>query len=406
MKAGRLKLVVSICLALLLVILSLTMACAKPAPEVKTLKVGVLASLTGPMSDIETMMRDGALLAMDWINDKGGVTVNGQQYMIELIVEDAKSSADGTIAGATKLVEQDKVKFIIGGITVFMHAAAAQVCEPAKVLRSVFNMTGLPEELSPDTPYLFRAMQCGGEKVPGLFDYLLESYPDVKTVACMGADEPGDRFFADIGKKEAQVHGLTMTAIEFFPWGTEDFYPVWTKVLATKPDAVYFAGQPINVIASELKQGRELGFKGPCFTDAPGDLYITRDIVGKTAATDFFNSSIDLSSPEMTPMLKEVEKLWQAKYGTPLQGQTDSLCGWDSLWAIVQAIEEAQSLDPTVVAQTWENMSSIETAYGGPGKMGGEKTYGINHVVVSRYPICRLHEGEVEHVGWYTLEVP
>jgi branched-chain amino acid transport system substrate-binding protein len=407
MKKWKMKLLGSICMALILVMLPVIVgsAGAAPATEVKTLEIGVISSLSGPGSETELIILNGAKLAKDWINKKGGITVKGQKYQIKFLVEDIKSSAEGTTTATIKLVEKDKVKFILGPIVPFMTIAAAQITEPAKVLRSLFWGAAIPDEINPKTPYTFRAIISGAEAIPGNYDYLVKTFPNVKRVAILGADEPGSHFFTKVSTDQAKAHGLEVVATEFYPWGTQDFYPVWTKILASKPDAVDTGSQFIQPAASILKQGREMGFKGPAFYLSPGDLYLIREMVGRDAATNFFNSSLDLYSPKMTPMIKQIAKLWQETYNTPFGKYGDSLLGWDALWCLVQAIEKANSLDTTEVAKTWENMSKIETS-SGTGKMGGLKTYGINHIVVKPVGLSRFNKGEVEFVKWYTPNIP
>ena len=91
----------------------------------KTLKIGVIHSLTGFGSEVEMVMRNGEVLCRDWINEKGGITIGGEKYLIDLIVEDQKGNVDGAVAAATKLVERDKVKFIIGQMVPDMTIAAS-----------------------------------------------------------------------------------------------------------------------------------------------------------------------------------------------------------------------------------------------------------------------------------------
>jgi hypothetical protein len=96
-------------------------------------------------------------------------------------------------------------------------------------------------------------------------------------------------------------------------------------------------------------------------------------------------------------------KLWEEKYKNPfILGALDA---WSSIWGLTQAIEKAQSLDPTQVVKTWENMKSIETPWG-TGTMGGARTYGINHTVLAPAPISRLQNGEVDSTHWYKPVVP
>ena len=255
----------------------------------KTLKIGAIYSLTGLGSEIETICRNGSELAKDWINEKGGITIKGEKYLIELVVEDQKGVVDGAVAAATKLVERDQVKFIIGQVVPDVVIAAASVTEPAKVLRSLAWGGGIPAVMNPKTPYTFRPVLSGAEMIPVNYDYLRDTYPKVKTVALTNPDEPGGQFFMMVARKEAEKHGLKVVAAEFHnPQEQQDFYPVLTKLLAAKPDAVDIGtGFPIPV-SLKLKQVRELGFKGPVFGPSPVELYTILDIAGKDFCLRFF----------------------------------------------------------------------------------------------------------------------
>ncbi len=370
----------------------------------KTLKIGAIYSLTGLGSEIEPVLRNGSELCRDWINEKGGITIKGEKYLIELIVEDQKGVVDGAVAAATKLVERDKVKFVIGQIVPDVIIAAASVTEPAKVLRSLAWGGGIPAVMNPKTPYTFRPVLSGAEVIPVNYTYLVDTYPNVKTVALTNPDEPGGQFFMMRSRQEAEKRGLKVLAAEFHdPQEQKDFYPVLTKLLATKPDALDVGtGFPIPG-SLKLKQARELGFRGPVFSMAPVELYTILDIAGKDFAYDYFNGSMDIKSADLPPMIKEMKKRWEVKFKSRFM--FESFMGWDALWCLVQAIEAAQSLDPTVVKTTWENMKSIKTSYG-TGHMGGLKTYGVNQLVVRPCPICAFFKGEVKLIKWYTPEFP
>ena len=380
------------------------MGSATPAAAAKTLKIGVIHSLTGLGSEVETILRNGEVLCQEWINEKGGITINGEKYLIKLIVEDQKGVVDGAVAAATKLVARDQVKFIVGQIVPDVIIAAASVTEPAKVLRSLSWGGGIPGVMNPDTPYTFRPVLSGAEVIPVNYDYLVDTYPNVKTIALLNPDEPGGQFFMMVAQKEAEKRGLKVVAAEFHnPQEQQDFYPIWTKILAAKPDAVDIgAGFPIPC-GLKLKQGRELGFTGPVFSCAPVELNTILDIAGKDFAYDYFNGSLDIESPDVPPMIKEIRKRWEAKFKSRFL--FESFMGWDALWCLVQAIKAAQSFDPTDVKTAWENMKSIETSYG-TGHMGGLKTYGINHLVVRPCPISAFVKGKVKLIKWYTPSFP
>ena len=408
MKSKRIITVGSLCLMLILVALSAVMACtpkgAAPPPEAKTLKIGAIWTLSGYGSEAEILMKEGAEMCRDWINEKGGITIKGEKYLIELIIEDSKASNDGAVAAAIKLVEQDQVKFILGQVHPMQIIAAGSVTEPAKVLRSLTWGGGVPGTLGSDVPYTFRVVPCGLEVTPITYDYLVENYPNVKTVSIINPDDPGGQAFTAVSEIMAQAHGLTVVAKEFYPdYEQQDFYPVLTKVLAAKPDAIDSGtGFPLPTTL-KLKQARELGFTGPMFNQSPVRLDTILSIVGKEFGTNYFNVSLDVNMPNCPPMIKELQKRWEAKSTAPFE--FERFQGWDALWCLTQAIEKAQSLDTTEVKTAWENMTTIEATFG-TSHMGGLKTYGANNLVVTPVPVSRLMNGKVESTKWYMPDIP
>ena len=65
----------------------------------------------------------------------------------------------------------------------------------------------------------------------------------------------------------------------------------------------------------------------------------------------------------------------------------------------MQAIEAAQSLDPTVVKAKWETMDKVET-FQGTGRMCGDETYGLKHHAVSHpQPFQMMKDGKVVNAG-------
>jgi branched-chain amino acid transport system substrate-binding protein len=77
-----------------------------------TLKIAVLAPLSGPVPTFGVSTRDGALLAIKQWNANGGVL--GMQ--ITAIVEDSQCTPDPAVNAANKVIDQDKVHYIMGEV--------------------------------------------------------------------------------------------------------------------------------------------------------------------------------------------------------------------------------------------------------------------------------------------------
>jgi branched-chain amino acid transport system substrate-binding protein len=359
-----------------------------------TVRIGAIWGLSGPGSQLQAILRDGAVLATEWINGKGGITVAGRQYMVELLIEDNKNTAVGATSVATKLVHRDKVKFITGMQVAFQIEAVQSVTEPNKVLLAVTKCT----TLDPRNRYTFAANWGYTAPVPGLYDFLLKAYPGVKTVGFTAHDEPSALATLKVAREVAKSHGLKLFDPVMTQFAAKEYYPTWTKLLEDKPDAVDIGvGFPDGISAS-VRQGRELGFKGPIITTSQAGPATYVKLIGQEAATDFVFAAFDPLAPGAPPMIRKIVKIWEAKFRQPFD--LSGLVGWNSVWALVQAIEKAQSFDVNQIVKTWEAMKSIETPWG-MGTMGGQKAFGINHMVLAPAAISRIQAGKVDLTRWY-----
>ncbi|CAM4170283.1 ABC transporter permease [Bacillus manliponensis] len=77
----------------------------------ETVKVGVLASLTGPLEAYGKQTVTGFELGLDYATGGTG-EIEGKK--IEFVVEDTETKADVAVKKATKLLEEDKVDFLVG----------------------------------------------------------------------------------------------------------------------------------------------------------------------------------------------------------------------------------------------------------------------------------------------------
>jgi branched-chain amino acid transport system substrate-binding protein len=346
------------------------------------------------------MERDMTQLCADWINEKGGITVKGEKYKIELAVEDNKMSPAGSVDAATKLVYEDKVQFIGGTVVPVQAMAVSSVTEKNKVL-FVISRTDI---VHPDQPYTFTGNYGFAAPVPFLYEVLLEKYPSVKSMGYLVEDEDGARAVYGLSSSIAKQRGLKLMEPESHPWEAPEYYPQWTKIISTNPDAVDQGLKMPDSTANCLKQGRELGYKGPIIAAIPGDPNLIIQMVGdKSLATDFIYAGFDPYAPDNPPMIKEMIKRWEAKYKTPMDA--DAPEAWDWMYCLTQAIEKAQSLDTTDVKNAWENMTTIETSKG-TAKMGGAKTFGINHMVFNPCTISQFKDGKVAYTKWVDPWIP
>jgi branched-chain amino acid transport system substrate-binding protein len=371
----------------------------------KTLKIGCIAGLSGFSAGSERAIEQGSRLAVDYVNSNGGLTIKGQKYHIDLITEDHKSTSQGAAAAATKLVYSDKVKFIAGATMPFTNIAINSVTTPNKVLQAAVWSLGLPVEYGPKTPYKFITMNGAIEGMETMLAFLKEAHPEIKTIAVLHPDDGAVPVIQKHIKRVAKKNGMELAGkIVPFALDTVDYTTVTKKAIALKADAIGItAGWP-SMTAAVLKIARQAGYEKPiwCSTYQPAEDCLK--IAGKEVSHLFYQHGLLADDPQNDPMVKELQSMARAKYGE--QPIYYSGLGFDNVWMLLQAIEAAQSTDPTEVRDKWAEMDTLKSVWGGVARMGGMETYGIRHTVTHPIPIIGLMNGEIKTMKWIDFTAP
>lgn len=410
------KVLISLFLSLML--LSLPSACSdKPDKtntsssetgakvQAKTLVIGEIETLTGHSSDNLKLAADGAKMALEYVNSRGGITVNSQKFKLEILLEDNKGTSDGAAAAANKLVYDKNVKFVVGGAQGFINLAIASVTEPAGVLYVAEFNNSAKAELNPSTPLKFFANNDSFSSQFNAMTYLKKLHPEAKTIAFIQIDDGNFRDIDPVVRKAARQLGLEILGdmIGYTP-AIVDISPIVQKAISLDPDAMMVGNGPTAYLAQILKAARISGYTKPVFScsNAPPQDVLT--IVGKEAATNFFGHgiAIDYNIPDLPDITKEIMKIAEKQVGFL---NFEQIHGFNAVYALAQVIEKAQSLDPKIVAAKWEEMDSIDTSFG-PGKMGGLETYGVKHNVYFTKPIMRLDNGNLLFGDWIPAHMP
>ncbi len=373
-----------------------------PTSAAKTLTIGEIEPLTGMFGEIFKYVPQGEQLAKDYINNHGGITVGGQKYNLDITTLDGKDSPDGATAAATELVLDKKVKFIAGTGPAFMVPAIDAVTEPNGVLYTAVYQNGQKVEMGPSYPLKFVGSPCSFSGQKASMTYLKQKYPNVKTIAYILVDDGQIKDNDQPVRATASALGLSIKGdiIGFTP-DTQDFTPIAQKAVALNTDAIMIGNAITPWFGLTIKAIRGLGYTKPIFTSC--DAIVLTDIAGVAGkdAEGFFGASIpsDPNIPKLPQIGKDVIKMASDKGWTLNSMQVQ---GFSAVYSLSQAIQAANSLDPKVVAQKWEQMTNIDSIFG-QGKMGGKQTYGVNHNVYYPTPMSEIKDGKVVFGGWVSL---
>jgi|WetSurMetagenome_2_1015567.scaffolds.fasta_scaffold103721_1 branched-chain amino acid transport system substrate-binding protein len=404
---GKKFLVLLVSIALIAVFIGtafLTGCSSTPAPTTTTtkdLKIGVLASLTGFFSGYDMAQADECQLVADMWNDKGGLTIGGQKYKIVLSVEDCKSTLDGYTAASNKMIFDQKISFLAGP-SAFFGGAVNVVSTPNKVLVSMGYDTCDPAQLSKDTPYTFLGKSGTVEAGIAAASYMKELYPNVKSVVTLHPDDGAIPYVEPQYKKLLAAQGFNMIgSVIGYNNETVDFSPIVAKIMAANADAVFMVNGLAQHEGNMLKGLREAGWKKPFCVGGAAATAEVLNIAGTASGTDYFSQGIDPTQSSNPPAMQDIGKRMTAKFGAD-RAAAMHLETANGLWTMLYAIQQANSLDTTVVRDTWEKTKTFPGTLFGDGTLGGQQTYGINHVVATPLPYIRIIDGKLVFGKWIT----
>ncbi|MDH3691188.1 MAG: ABC transporter substrate-binding protein [Gammaproteobacteria bacterium] len=337
----------------------------------KVIKIGGAVPLTGPVAywGISTMQGwvDGAAV----INEQGGVDIGGEKYKLEIITYDTKGTVADARAATTRLVEQDKVKYV------FSQAAAStigmlQITEPAEVI-SIVACWGYLKIFGKDYPYHFRAEMSDYEQGYAYIPFMQEHYgkDNLKTAAFIGPDDQDGIDCHTSYQRLMEYYGIEQKGVEYFNWEDTDFYPIVTKTLKTNPDFIVTSPSPPGITASIVKAAREMGYKGPISSPAASETKTILEVAGEYA-TDVVLPVTNVEPT--TEAQKQIRDRFLARFG-----DFNALAGNYSWWiyALVQAFQDAGTAEDTkAVADALANVV-LEDTYVGKVTWEGEKSFGI-----------------------------
>jgi branched-chain amino acid transport system substrate-binding protein len=369
---------------------STTTATATTTVAPKTLKIGLLTDLTGFLSVFFIADAKHAEVMADIINEKGGITIQGQKYNIQLVEEDSKSSADGAVAAANKLIFDDQVKFVIGGLAFELPPIA-----PIFTQNKVFHITGYnslnPDEVNSNTPYSFVGVNSAAQCM-AIYAYAFKKeFPNAKTVGLIFADDGSAPFMIPVIKKMLASQGITIVNENnpiLYPNDMTDFSPIAAKANAIKADGIMQISGVTTAVASILKGIRDLGNMVPygALTGIP-DLSVVLEVVGLAGSTNFLDVSTIGKHPNNPPLYAEL--LARAP------GVDAFTTAATDLDVLIKIIQKANSLDPDVVKATWESTDSVDSVTG-KVLFCGDETFGLKHHALSApYPYQMLMNGEI-----------
>ena len=288
---------------------SLSVSVPPAVPEEKRdIKLGIVAPLTGGSAQMGNMYLKGILLAVDEINEKGGI--NG--HKIVTVIEDDKGVPIDSVTATRKLINDDKVDLFFGGLNSSNALANKPIAEEEKV--PMFTGGTVTAIVTLDG-WVFRCA-VSNELQAGLWGrYAVEGLGG-KTIAFIHEEDSYGTELYEFASEAMKELGVEPVIVETYKRDDSDYSAQLLKIRALNPDIVMIGG--IGVESARIaRQARQLFTYDVKLTGS--DLWgnpETLSLAGDAAEGVVYFAAYFSESSE-SPVIREVWGNFLAKHGEP-----------------------------------------------------------------------------------------
>jgi branched-chain amino acid transport system substrate-binding protein len=336
---------------------------AATSQAAEPVKIGITTILSTPMADRGQSEQYGAQIALDAINQSGGLL--GRP--VDAYYADNACKPDIGVPATKRLLEQEHVPVIIGALCTPVTHAIMPVMQAAKVPLVIATSAGqdfVDASGAGGNDYAFKTIPSEVDIARGLIRYLAGK--GVKSVAI--ATEAGGfplanaKAFADA----AEAAGIKVTAREVIAAGTTDFAPLLDKLKAGAPDTLL--AMPGSMTTGFFKAYEASGWKVP----VSGRLDIGAAVAAVSPSFREEGGLAGLTSIAVfTPLIdkpgvKAFVNAYQAHYGlVPTQR---SFFVYEAVLLVADAIKRAGSDTPAAIEAALKT-TDMPSALGGTYKV-------------------------------------
>ena len=281
------------------------------------------------------------------------VEVGGTEYTIQLVEVDNKSDKTEAVTAAQKLVSEGVVT-VLGSYGSGVSIAAGDIFAEAGIPAIGCSCTN--PQVTSGNEWYFRTCFLDPFQGTVMANYAIQNgYQKAAVITQLGDDYSSG--LGSFFKSAFEKLGGTIVAEEQFQTNQSDFKAILTNIKSANPDII-FAPSSITTDPLIIKQAREMGITAVI---AAGDTWENATIIenaGADAEGTVFSTFYDEAAPANDEAAAFVDGF--KAYLTSI-GESDiipavSALGYDAYITAVQAIKDADSVDPAAIKDALKNV--------------------------------------------------
>jgi branched-chain amino acid transport system substrate-binding protein len=362
-------------------------AASLQAQAADPIKIGLMAESTGPNAEAGVYQINGAKMALEEINQAGGVL--GRP--LELRIEDNQSSNPGSVLAVSKLTSAKDVSALIGSVRSTQIQAVAPTVQKAALPMVVGGTDyGLTHS---GNPWIFRARPNDGYSAKVIADYGVNTLKLKKWALVHATDAFGNGGKNNLTAALKEL-GVTPVTVQGFTSNSQDFTPIVLAIKQSGADVVSSYITNSTDVGIFAKQLRQLGVNATWV----GSPSLSTDTAMKLAGDALHGTySIADFAIESSPEAQAYAKKYRDKY--KLEPDLYSAWSYDAVQILAQAIKKANSAKPDDIRKAIHEIR---------GYKGAEGTYNFdkNGDGLHGYNIVKNENGKIVFVKHIDFDPP
>jgi branched-chain amino acid transport system substrate-binding protein len=323
-------------------------------PSGEPIKIGFYAPITGPAAADGESAQRAADLAVEVINEEGGVL--GRP--IELVSYDDAFSPDEAANVVRRMIEQDNVDAIVSGSYSFTTRAGAPIAQEAGV--PFMAAYAVHPSVTETGEYVWRIGALA--PIQGLAGaQIVHDNLQAQNVAILVVDNDFGISLTEGFKAHAAELGMNIVYEEKYPLGESDFRPLLNGIRDANPDVIYATGyyaEAAALVAQMKEAGIDIQIVGQEGYDSPTFL----ELAGENANGVIFTT--DLNRDSERPAVQEFLRRFEETYNHPADAVGASV--YDAVRVIAAGIEAGGSTEPQAILDGLKSLKDFDLAVTGP----------------------------------------
>ena len=329
--------------------------------------IGSIHPLTGPLAGAGQLMDQGAKLAVQDINEAGGIeALDGADLVLES--GDSKGEAETGQSEAQRLIDEGAVA-LVGTYQSDVTLNVASVAERSQV-PLVIDVAVDDQILEQDYQYSFRiqpnATAMGQDGADRLLEIAEQGGEQIDSVAYIHEEGAFGTSVYDAFKEEAESKGISVDKeITYSPTNFSDATTQVREAASVDPDVIIGTGYyPDQLLVAKAVQalGPDIQALYGVANGAFDDENFPKD--AGAAGSDVLSANYHYNA--VNERTEDIRKRFEEEYGSPMQ--TASVLSYQAVEVIAQALEDSESADPADLREAISGISLDDPllAFDGP----------------------------------------